>query len=54
MTCDFNAKGGYDGCKIIVNKDSYGSSYWAGAFPVYGISPTRWFNSNWKTCFKVE
>jgi hypothetical protein len=54
MTCDFTSKGGYDGCKIIVSKETYGSSYWDGSFPVYGISPTRWFNPSWKSCFKVE
>ena len=54
MTCDFIAKGGYDGCKVTVNKATYGESYWNTAFPVYGISPTRWFNESWKGCFNVE
>jgi len=54
IACDFIAKGGYDGCKVTVNKSTYGSSYWDTAFPVYGISPTRWFNENWKTCFSVQ
>ncbi len=54
MFCDFIAQGGYDGCKIIVGKDSYGASYWDGAYPIYGISSSRWFNEKYTECFTLE
>ena len=49
--CDFSAKGGYNGCTIIVNKSTYEA--WGTTFPIYGVSPTRWFNEAYSSCFEI-
>ena len=53
ITCDFKAKNKGDGCKVIINKSTYGASYWDTAFPIYGISPARWFNESYDSCFSI-
>lgn len=52
ITCDFAAKGGYDGCTITVNKTTY--SEWKASFPIYGVNSIRWFNNSWKDCFECK
>jgi len=52
ITCDFSTKGGYDGCKVIINSSTYPDC--KSTFPIYGISPTRWFTDKWDKCFTVE
>ena len=40
---------------ITVNKATYGSEFWENReFPIYGISPTRWFNENYQSCFSIS
>ena len=56
ITCDFIAKGKSSGdCTITINKTMYGVDYWKNKpFPIYGVSPTRWFNENYSGCFTVK
>ena len=55
ITCDIIAKNGHDGSTITVNKSRYGVDHWNTAFPIYGVSPTRWFNNdNYSSCFDID
>ena len=55
ITCDFGARGKSGDCTITINKKTYGADFYdKKPFPIYGISPTRWFNETYTNCFQCK